>query len=426
MEISHEKVIWVLRDGRRRESLALRPSRHTRVDVRFDPQGRPAEVKLTDPSTARTLTADPSNFFIKVDAAFNGNSFFWDDMFVSLETAWHQPALSEATLDFWYLVQGRHAGGVIPREVRKRNGLSYNPPEHIRLGVVTPNGAYTNPYLAGWVEEELYALEAARARQGAAPTRHPKRWKPYLRWQRTHRAVVGENGAFWQDDRGSGMDNSPRGGGEAHPGKKRPLLAWVDLLAQAGRDGKRRSRAFTTSWANGKEATKAAAELPKRLEDAPQSPALERTARFLYFDRVPDTRGKLALDVATPTVAGFWPLWSGSASPAHLVDKLIALQMTSDRFGGEFPFPSLSPAHPLYSDEGHYWLEAAAGRRTRRDDGAASVSRTVGGARSRCDLAAKVIGRNERLLARLREKARARDGGGISWRSSTFPTESSK
>ena len=91
------------------------------VEVKMNKEGEPNGVLLTDKNTGKTLLeASPKDFYFKLDAAFSGNSFFWDDMFVSLSTVSSHPWLVRSTIEFWLDVQAAN-GGVIPREVRKGN-----------------------------------------------------------------------------------------------------------------------------------------------------------------------------------------------------------------------------------------------------------------------------------------------------------------
>ncbi|MEM1009395.1 MAG: trehalase family glycosidase, partial [Myxococcota bacterium] len=280
------------------------------------------------------------------------------------------PWLVKSTLQFWFDVQDRN-NGAIPREVRKINLKSLWFPDHIRLGQPKKqNLTYANPYLLHWVAEFYYRYQA-----GKVPLRFVLRViqsiERYVSWVERTRSVRNAKGeliGFSTNALGSGLDNSRGSRGNRHEqGSER--ATWVDMLALQISMYKSLSR-----WTHRMLVLKVeGADVPSgknkwRLKCAAyrkKVSTLERLLRTKYwnekhaffFDLVPTTpHGSWKQDVRFHSIAGFWPLFSGSLSEAQL-KMMVRRQFQPRSFGGRFPFPA-NARHALVSgdakDDG-YW-----------------------------------------------------------------------
>jgi hypothetical protein len=360
LEIGYSKVVWVLRPGADpalSEFIEKAPSGVT-IELKVDPNGSPEKALVTDRESRQTKIVDAKNFFFKVDAAFNGNAFFWDDMLVSLSTVAHDPALVRSTLEFWLEVQNMNKG-VVPREVRKSNLKSLWYSSIIRAGEAPKaNLQYTNPYLTHWVAEKLMAMDPS-AENTALMKKVVASMEQYTRWMEKNRSVYnqGQFVGFTANALGSGLDNSRGSRGNNHSPDSYKS-AWVDPLAQQISMYKSIERWQTVFLKQNDPQTQQKltslhthiAELENLLNTKYWNQELG-----FYFDLIPDDGKGLKQDTQYHSVAGFWPLFSGSASPAQ-VSRMIQLQLTPEHFGGPFPFPANS-LHSLRLDpkEDGYW-----------------------------------------------------------------------
>jgi hypothetical protein len=301
------------------------------------------------------LDFKPDEAFIKVDAAFNENSFLWDDMFTCLHTLTFDPGLCRSTIAFWLNVQKLHSQGLgdIPREVLKSNGTSYNLYEVVHLGEVLPNGSYANPNFMGDVTEQYLDQEGLSGDNRVLAKAVVDSMKAYASWL-DHNRTVQEEGkvvGYWISDLGSGMDNIGRA-----PGDNFSSVGYVDELARRIELEKSSARieGRLGNFAEAKKHETKAAELDRLMNDRYWSPE-----KSFYFDLVPGAGGKLVRQEDMPTVAGFWPLFSRSASPQQM-NSLVTKWYTADTFGGRFPSRSLPPIMEKlkpgsYFPMGGYW-----------------------------------------------------------------------
>ena len=137
--------------------------------------------------------ADPAYPKPFLDAAFSTNIFLWDTCFIAAYAKFHQDELPIANaLDNFY--QRQDADGFICREYTK-TGLPFWPKQH---------PVSINPPLLAFAELELYGQSKNRDRLAAAYP-HLKRFFDFL--VRTYRC---DDGLYFSDALGSGMDNIPR------------------------------------------------------------------------------------------------------------------------------------------------------------------------------------------------------------------------
>lgn len=361
IEKGYNKIVWVLRPeaSTKLSKFVHSATQGVSVVLRMDERGTPIQARVTDRATGKSMTADPKNFFFKVDAAFNGNAFFWDDMFVSLATISHHPWLAKSTIEFWLSVQKMNKG-VVPREVRKENLLSLWFDKIIRPGQApTDNLQYTNPYLIHWVAEKLFAADPSAENLGLMK-QVVSSMADYTQWMEKNRAVFDDNHefiGFTANALGSGLDNSRGSRGNDHSPESYKS-GWVDPLAQQISMYKSMAR-----WkrALGEDKTARGAQDLNVIDGKIASLEHLLNTKYwnqeqgFYFDLIPDGRGGVKQDTNYYSIAGFWPLFSMSASPEQL-QRIIETQLTPDHFGAKFPFPANSlHSLKLKAEEDGYW-----------------------------------------------------------------------
>ena len=372
IRLGYEKVVWVL-SARAEPSVAKLVHDHSEnLDVvpKFNQNGEPQSVDLRDSKTGDWIAKDlkPENFYFKVDAAFNGNCFFWDDMFVSLATVPHHPALARATVEFWLDVQKMN-GGVIPREVRKSNLKSLWFEEVIRVGNdPVPNLQYTNPYLMHRVAEELYRYNPSAENLNLLK-RVSQSMEDYLAWIEKNRAVKDSKGeliGYVTNALGSGGDTSRGERGNDHsPSSLRS--GWIDLLAQQidlHKSLVKFYRLFAHDEKHLGHSTQASAFEARAATQEKRAHALDQllntrywdASNGFYFDVIPDNKGGFQRDLRYESIFGFWPLLSHSANKAQIAAMATAVEAPL-KFGGRFPLPANARDHIPGDDAGEdgYW-----------------------------------------------------------------------
>lgn len=377
VELSYKKIVWVLRPTAAQATREFIEKAAAGVDVRahFGAEGSPAHVDVIDRMSGIHFThASPEDFFFKVDAAFNGNSFFWDDMFVALVTIVHHPWLVRSTLEFWLTVQQLN-GGVIPREVRKSNLMSLFFSQTVLYGEPPcTNLVYTNPYLMNWVMDELYRFHPSPENE-ALLVRVAESIEQYAAWMETYRALRDANGkivGFNGSALGTGADNSRgRLGNRSEPEAQQS--GFVDFLAQhiqMHRDLAQWCEMLARKTANPfeqKSLEHRAAVAAIKVEEltATMNRLYWNEERGFYYDLIPCGSGKWKQNLEYTLIGGFWPLWAGVPNEEQQ-HCLIERQMVAHAFGGDFPFPANARTSigehkdPLYvprpgDEEDGYW-----------------------------------------------------------------------
>lgn len=353
-ELSHGKIVYVPDEGIHQRMKEL--GRGTKVVAKLDDRHRLTGAQLVAPGGV-TEDVPLSRISIKGDAAFNDNSFHWDDTFWALATAYRARTLAESTLDFWYEVQELHGrdrfgdyGGLIPREVRS-NRTSFHYFWDPDAGTRKDNTELTNPNLMGWAEWDLYALGRPEDAKERLP-RAIRSLEEEIGWIERNRSVIGPDGepifgAYWTSNLGSGMDNQPRA--EGHDFSE---VAWVDVLAQQILKYRMLARmhAALGEWDEMEAAAKKEDALAQVLDRDYYNEELG-----LYVDRVPDGDGGLQPD-DNPSIATFWAMLAlGSRVSDARAQRFVDEWMTPERFGGDFPFPSLPRDHKDFDPAGGYW-----------------------------------------------------------------------
>lgn len=373
VRLSYDKIVWVAKPEATAASKLFIAQAEEGVDVRahFGSTGEPTRVEIVDRKTKARIPAPVTDFYFKVDAAFSGHSFFWDDMLVALSTVAHHPWLVRSTLEFWLDVQERN-GGVIPREVRKSNLRSLFFPDKILYGEEKPaaNLVFTNPYLMNWVMDELYRYNPSKENL-ALLKRVYKSVDDYTQWMEANRAVFknGEIVGFNGSALGTGADNSRgRIGNRNEPEAYQAGL--VDFMAQQiqmYKDLARWSRVIAAAEGNSPslEGKGAAASAKARALTVTMNKLYWNEERCFYYDIIPDGPGQWKQNLDFTVVGGFWSLWAGVASREQL-NCMIEKQMVPEAFGGDFPFPANARnsigkyKDPLYvprpgDEEDGYW-----------------------------------------------------------------------
>jgi hypothetical protein len=298
-----------------------------------------------------------------IDAAFNENIFLWDSCFMTMFCdAAHPLVPGISTLDNFYASQ--HSTGEISREISRETGIDFAPwrntedrPLFSRWGysipkrkgpfpvtyvdrsVPVPNPRVTldglNHPLLAWSELEHFRWTADRERLSMV-------WEPLVLYYRALQKYLRQGNGLYMTDWAS-MDNSPRNrfleGGGTGIDISSEMVLFGRQLAEAsgvlGKDGQ--AREFL------KEA-EALGGIINRL-------MWNEKERF-YFDLTRD--GK---QVPVKTVAAYWTLLAGIASPSQAQDLVRELG-NRRTFGRLNPVPTCSADDRGYKSFGGYWRGA--------------------------------------------------------------------
>jgi hypothetical protein len=378
VRLGYKKVVWVLSPEADTRVIQFIHDAKDGVDVRphFGATGSPDSVTVTERNSGRQITARPDDFFFKVDAAFNGNAFYWDDMLTALATVPYHPWLVQSTIRFWLMVQKRN-GGTIPREVRKESLISLWWPNIIHYGEKPkPNLTFTNPYLMNWVMDDLYrndpsAENLALLKQVAQSITDYSAWMEANRAVRENGKIIGFNGSAL----GSGADNSRGRLGNSYEDKAYQT-GFVDIISQQMamyNDLRRWKSIFARTETDVSEKRKLLdeANAAKAKADEYRKILNERywnQEKAFYFDLIPDGNKGFKQNLEFMPIAGFWPLYAAAPTRA-MVQRIFDMQLTPEAFGGDFPLPANArymiiegqPTDPLYiprpnfRDEDGYW-----------------------------------------------------------------------
>jgi hypothetical protein len=279
-----------------------------------------------------------------LDEAFSPNIFYWDTCFMACYGKYHQQELPIAqALDNFYRVQD--ADGYIGREYTE-NGLPFWEKHH---------PVSVNPPLLAFAELELQSQkpDVARLRQ-VYP--HLKKHFEFLQ-----KAYRGNDGLYFGDTLGMGMDNIPRyPPGWQDDGKGLPVKNLFPKIFQyrglnASWTIQGRLVDFSSQMAFFALNLKRIAQLAGQAADVPayqQAHAALKCwseADGFYFD----------LGYGQPIrrfhVGMYWALL-GDCVPASRLDKFVAHLTDPKKFGRPVPVPSLAADEPEYKAYGDYWL----------------------------------------------------------------------
>ena len=311
----------------------------------------------------RKISGGPDAPFFKrpyLDAAFNGNIFFWDTCFIAGWAKYHPELPIAEALDNFYLVQG--ADGHICREYSPDGREIWDPAHPISV----------NPPILAWAELELHG-------QGLAPGRLATNYPALCRFHRSLESKFrNEDGLFHSDSHGSGMDNllrCPRGwkpdaegipldGSRCHPDFYSFVCSFLfreELNGSVVWNRQGRSVDFSAQMAFD---ALNLAEIAKKLGLGEEESAWRREA-----DGINEAINRLCWNPQTgfyndlgygrridrDHIGMFWTLWSGAAAERSIVETLVAALEDPSRFGRPFPVPSLSASDPDYRPWGDYW-----------------------------------------------------------------------
>lgn len=262
-----------------------------------------------------------------------GRSWLWDTCFMAMYAKYAPDLLPvDRSLDLFH--RGMRDDGFVGMAYELESGaLSY--------------GERINPPLLAWAEWQLFQVTGDRSRLArilsSVVCSHG--------WIDQHRRRP--TGLFWYEDSGSsGMDNAPRGGYPS-PALDGSDLCHVDLLAQQalsarsiGQIAAVLGREHLVTWADQEHR-----ELRQLLETQHWS----ESSRFYHDLFARPTLEERHNFVNHRTVAAFWPLLAGLASPERAAVLAATLEDPAD-FGTPHRVPSLSASDPNFDPEGGYWL----------------------------------------------------------------------
>ncbi len=255
--------------------------------------------------------------------------WIWDSCMM-LHFSLYSPAFPSCnTLDNFYdVMAGRRGGGI----------LVHHP---------------DNPPLFAWTELRRYRmtgdLDRVRRLVGSrgALVRHYERVESFdagklLPWgAMPTQAKKLRHGYLWSA-LPSGMDNTPRGGGNHYDG-----ILWLDLAAQQG--------LAALSIARLAEAAGNDRCRERFLREYRLQKRLTRTfwdeEDGAFYDRC-NTRSREFSRVLTP--ASFWPFLAEMGTPEQL-GRMAEKLLDPELLGGPVPFPSVSRSDPAFDPKGGYW-----------------------------------------------------------------------
>lgn len=208
-----------------------------------------------------------------------------------------------------------------------------------------------NPPLFAWVEWEYYRFSGDNSRFEHIFLILEK----YYLWIKNNRRREGSGLYYFEDTGSSGMDNSPRGGWQS-TNLQGSDICHVDLICQQLLSAECLKKiAEQLGLGNKKDFFSAETIELKCLIN--KHHWCEKTG--FYYDVF--ARGGYYADKDLPhcfvpckSVAAFWTLISGAASPAQ-ADALEKHLLNPEEFYTVHPIPSISRDDPNYSASGMYW-----------------------------------------------------------------------
>jgi len=270
----------------------------------------------------------PSSGFVSnfLDEAFNSHIFQWDTIFMLMFARYGHDAFPFInSLDNFYCKQ--HPNGYICREIREGNGRDYFNSEKDERAV--------NPPLFAWAEVENFKLTGDKQRLAKVMPALEK----YVAWLETGRKKKGtKHNLYWNSNLGSGMDNSPRSGS-----------GWVDMSSQMVVQYDCLAQMAEILGEGDKERyfKRRAAEIAELMNKW-----MWNEKDGLYYDVDDDGQ-----QVKRKTIACFWPLLAGVATPEQA--KRLDVNLRDPKtFWRKIVFPTLSADDPKYNPSGGYWCGA--------------------------------------------------------------------
>ncbi len=303
-----------------------------------------------------------------IDAAFSENIFLWDTAFMCCFAKYHMDELPVyQALDNFY---GRmEQDGFICREYRA-NGEPLWPKDH---------PVSINPPLLAWAEIEIFGVNKNVDRIKEVYPILKKNFEFHVeRYQ-------GEEGLFWGDTLGMGMDNIPRsprnwvperGNGMTH----HELGAKLD--AMVGASPQEKLEVFITEYVDTKQGVwnkqgrlvdftaqmamfalqlKEMAAIAGKLEDIPQYDAFHNRVKIAINDLCWNEEDAFYYDlgfgeqIERRHIGMYWTLM-GDLVPDNRLNDFLAHLTDPDEFYRLTPLPALSAADPDYIGFGDYWL----------------------------------------------------------------------
>lgn len=290
-----------------------------------------------------------------IDAAFNSSTFQWDDCFMSMFCNYAFPLVpGVSSLDNFYAKQ--HADGEICRELVTETGKDYwiskpgktlyskggygdggpvdvtyqNRKTPIPPPLLTLDGM--NHPIFAWAEWESYLLTGNKERLSNI-------WEPLAKYYQSLKKYIRQGNGLYMTDWAS-MDNSPR-----------------NIILKGGGTGIDISSEMVLFARNMADIAKVLGKNREKLYFEKEADTLSAIVNKLMWDKKINFYVDLNLSgnqVGTKTVAAFWTLLSGIASPkqaAYLVDQLN----NPNTFGRVNPVPTLSADEYGYASYGNYW-----------------------------------------------------------------------
>ncbi len=285
---------------------------------------------------------DPESGLVSdyLDAAFNGNIFQWDTIFMIMFARYgHRAFPAIQSLDNFYARQ--HASGFICREIRRDGSDLY---------CHGPRDA-VNPPLFSWAEAETFRTTGDKSRFAAVlpalekyvawlnTESDPDQYDDLPDWVTKGRQSTGSvHQLYWNTPLGCGMDNAPRGGNGWVDMSCQMVIQYNDLATICDELGLGEKAAIFR-----REATAIGERINRWCWNAEEG---------FYYDVRND-----GSQVKVKTSGGFWPLLAGIAS-SEQVERLVGHLRDESSFWRPFVFPTLAANEPDYREDGGYWLGA--------------------------------------------------------------------
>ena len=306
----------------------------------------------------RYIEGMPQNPYM--DEAFcDTQVWIWDTCFMSMFCKFASEVFPgvETFKNFYSVI---HGGKLLPQIVPKEDepvwtkatpGVPFNIQVHIADNPpLFAWGEYENALMSGdkeYLRELLYG-ENMLARHYEWVENLKEKFKPFGVHAETW-LICEKNGYRWEGGR-SGMDNTPRGRIGESCEKARPQnpdMLWLDAICQQALSARVLAKMYAIL--GDRESEKL---WMQRFEEK------KNTVNGLYWDG--EDKFYYDIDVNTnefykvKTVASFWPLTAGIATPEQ---AKIMVGYLKDRnvFGGDVPFISLARNDADFSPEGKYW-----------------------------------------------------------------------